>query len=90
MLRRHPLFNKKKSDKDAKGGEALDFLAGNDSYDKFKTFSIEKQHVLPTVNLLMKLMLVSRSDADFERLILTCKVSGSMIVLLQMGIFLFL
>ena len=79
MLRRHPLFNKRKSDKDAKGGEALDFLAGNDNYDKFKNCCIEKQHVLPTVNLLMKLMLISRSDADFERLILTCKVSGGLI-----------
>ena len=79
MLRRHPLFNKKKGDKDAKGGEALDFLAGNDNYDKFKNCFIEKQHVLPTVNLLMKLMLISRYDGDFERLILTCKVSGGLI-----------
>ena len=82
MLRRHPLFNKKKNDKDGKGGEALDFLAANDNYEKFKNCCIEKQHVLSTVNLLMKLMLVSRSDSDFERLILTCKVSGMLLICL--------
>lgn len=73
LLRRHPLFNKRKGDKSIKSPWKV--LAEEGSlFEKAQTGSIDKKHVLPSVNALLKLVLVSRAEDDFERLVLACKV----------------
>lgn len=43
-------------------------------FESSRTGCIDKKQALPSVNALLKLMLVSKSEDDFERLVLACKV----------------
>lgn len=76
MLRRHPLFNKKGNLGDLGLSEPITAdIEDSDSYAN-KHVCIEKKYVLPAVRMLVKLMLVSRAETDFNRLLLICKVSS--------------
>ena len=73
------MFNKRKRDNSVKAPWGL-LEEEQSSFEKSRTGRIDKKHILPSVRALLKLMLVSRSEDDFERLVLACKVSPSSIV----------
>ena len=79
LLRRHPLFSKRRTDH-AITADALSLLDDGEHAPDAKTGIIKKQRVLPTLTFLFKLMLACRTESDFERLLLTCKVSDDFVI----------
>ena len=72
-MRRHPLFNKRRKDHSLKAPWSV-LEEERSNFEKLRAGSIDKKHVLPSVTALLKLVLVSKSEDDFERLVLACKV----------------